>query len=329
MEAHARTVIADLDQAIASIPGDGAPPEALGFRELAKAEFSRLTGAHDPGAWRRAGERFQELDERLRVAYTQFRAAEALALAGQDAASLAEPLRAAHAAAVEAGARPFQEQVEGLARRVGVTLEQGPPGGAAKAAAGAEVRSATRVDEVAELLAGSRRGAGLRQDRVLATVVFTDIVGSTALAAELGDQRWRELLDRHDGAARRELRRFGGIPVQFIGDGMLAAFDAPVRAIECTRALIEAMDALGLEIRAGIHTGEIELRGSNIGGIAVHIGARIAALAGPSEILVSQTVVDLVTGSGLGFEPRGDHMLKGVPATWQLHALAPPATASS
>jgi class 3 adenylate cyclase len=152
-------------------------------------------------------------------------------------------------------------------------------------------------------------------------VLFTDIVGSTARAAELGDQQWRELLDRHDAIVRRELERFGGAAIQFMGDGTLSTFDRPAAAIDCACRLRITMGHLGVEVRCGVHTGEIELRGKHIGGIAVHIGARVAALAGPSEILVSQTVADLVAGSGVRFEARGAHELKGVPGSWPLYAV--------
>ena len=151
--------------------------------------------------------------------------------------------------------------------------------------------------------------------------MFTDIARSTALAAELGDWRWRVLLDRHDELVLAQLSRFGGVAIKFIGDGTLSTFDGPGRAIDCACVLRAAVKALGIEIRAGIHTGEIEVRGDDIGGISVHIGARVAALAGPSEILVSQTVTDAVTGSGIQFEPRGVHELKGVPGRWQLSAV--------
>jgi class 3 adenylate cyclase len=174
------------------------------------------------------------------------------------------------------------------------------------------------VDEVEEFLTGVRRGP--EPDRVLATVLFTDIVGSTARAAEMGDRSWRELLERHDAVIRRELDRFGGREVDTAGDGFLATFDGPARAIRAARAMSEAVRDLGLEIRAGLHTGEVEVAGRHVRGIAVHIGARVAALAGPGEVLVSSTVKDLVAGSGLSFDDRGEHELKGVPGTWSLFA---------
>ena len=158
-------------------------------------------------------------------------------------------------------------------------------------------------------------------ERQLATVMFTDIVGSTSRAADLGDQRWRVLLDTHDAIVRAELARVRGVEIKFTGDGLLATFDGPARAIDSAYAMREAVRTLGIEIRIGIHTGEIELREDDIGGIAVHIGARVAALARPSEILVSQTVIDLVTGSGIRFDERGPHKLKGVPGTWRLYTV--------
>ena len=160
------------------------------------------------------------------------------------------------------------------------------------------------IDEVQELVTGVRRGR--EPDRALATVLFTDIVDSTRRAAELGDRAWRELLERHEALVRRELERFRGRHVKSTGDGMLATFDGPARAIRCAQALVaEAQDALGLEPRAGVHTGECELIGDDVGGIAVHIGARVAHLAGAGEVLVSSTVRDLVIGSGVSFADRG------------------------
>ncbi len=178
------------------------------------------------------------------------------------------------------------------------------------------------VEEIAEFLTGSRPAR--RVERVLATVMFTDIIGSTARAAELGDQRWRHLLDSHDTVVRAELMRFRGVEIKATGDGTLATFDGPARAIDCACAISDRVTALGIEVRAGVHTGEIELRGEDIGGIAVHLGARIAAVAGPSEILVSRTVTDLVAGSGIQFDDRGQHELKGMPGTWQLYAVTRP-----
>jgi class 3 adenylate cyclase len=155
-------------------------------------------------------------------------------------------------------------------------------------------------------------------DRVLATVLFTDIVQSTERAAQLGDRRWRELLSAHNDLARRELDRFGGREVRTTGDGVLAIFDGPARGVQCASAMIEAVRSLGLSIRAGLHTGECELIGNDIGGIAVHIGARVAELAAPGEILVSSTVKDLIAGSGIQFEDRGIRTLRGVPGEWRL-----------
>lgn len=159
-------------------------------------------------------------------------------------------------------------------------------------------------------------------DRVLATVMFTDIVGSTATAARLGDRAWRELLARHDDLSRAQLARFRGRTVKSLGDGFLATFDGPARAIRCALELREAMRELGVELRAGLHTGECEAMGEDVGGLAVHIGARVGALAAPREVLVSNTVKDLVVGSGIGFADRGEHALKGVPGTWHLWAAA-------
>ena len=165
------------------------------------------------------------------------------------------------------------------------------------------------------------RPGGSPSDRLLATIMFTDIVGSTALAADLGDRRWRELLDRHEELVRAEVKRFGGVVVQFIGDGTLSTFDGPGRAIECACALRETVKPLGIEIRAGVHTGEIELRGDDIGGIAVHIGARVAAKADRSEILGVRDRGRCRGRPEIQFEARGAHELKGVPGTWQLSAV--------
>ena len=158
-------------------------------------------------------------------------------------------------------------------------------------------------------------------DRVLATVLFTDIVDSTKRAAALGDRRWRDLLDAHDAMVIEQVRRCRGRIVKSIGDGMLVTFDGPARAIHCALAIEKAARALGLEIRAGLHTGEIELVGEDIRGIAVHLAARVVAMAGPSQTLVSRTVTDLVAGSGIEFEDKGEHELKGVPGCWRLFAV--------
>ena len=159
------------------------------------------------------------------------------------------------------------------------------------------------------------------RERSLATILFTDIVGSTNHASRLGDQAWLGLLAEHDAAIDRELQRFRGRKVNPTGDGMVAIFDGPARAIHCTQAISTVVRSLGLEMRAGLHAGEIEHRGSDIGGIAVHVAARILALAGPGDILVSKTVTDLAMGSGLSFSDRGDHELKAVPGTWRLFAV--------
>jgi class 3 adenylate cyclase/pimeloyl-ACP methyl ester carboxylesterase len=173
--------------------------------------------------------------------------------------------------------------------------------------------------EIAEFLTGNH--AEVAEDRVLATVLFTDIVDSTRRAAEIGDRDWHALLDAHDAVVRVQLNRFRGREVNTSGDGFFAMFDGPQRAIRCAMAIRDAVQALGIEVRAGLHTGECEVRGDDIGGIAVHIGARVSALAGPNEVLVSSTLRDLVIGSGLEFEERGAHELKGVPGEWRLFAV--------
>jgi class 3 adenylate cyclase len=174
--------------------------------------------------------------------------------------------------------------------------------------------------EIAEFLTGQQ--ADVADDRVLATVLFTDIVDSTRRAAEIGDRDWRALLDAHDAVVRVQLARFRGREVNRTGDGFLAMFDGPQRAIRCAMAIRDAVQALGIEVRAGLHTGECEVRGDDIGGIGVHIGARVSALAGPNDVLVSSTLRDLVIGSGLEFEERGAHQLKGVPGEWRISAVA-------
>jgi class 3 adenylate cyclase len=174
------------------------------------------------------------------------------------------------------------------------------------------------ADEIEMFLTGTRPTPEL--DRVLATVLFTDIVGSTERAVELGDRRWRELLSTHDTAVRHELERFRGREVDTAGDGFFATFDGPARAVRCAISISDAVRDLGIDVRAGIHTGECELDGPKVRGIAVHTGARVASLAAPGEVLVSKTVRDLVSGSGLDFVDRGVHELKGVPGEWQLYA---------
>jgi class 3 adenylate cyclase len=174
------------------------------------------------------------------------------------------------------------------------------------------------VDAVIEHVHGKRERVS--SERVLATVLFTDIVDSTRTASRLGDREWRRLLDRHDAETRRCVDRYAGRMVKHTGDGMLATFDGPARGVQCARQLGDALTPLGIPIRAGLHTGEVELRGDDVGGIAVHIGARVAALAGTGEVLVSRTVRDLVVGSELRFEDRGTYELKGVPDSWQLYA---------
>ncbi|MFN2617618.1 MAG: adenylate/guanylate cyclase domain-containing protein, partial [Thermoleophilaceae bacterium] len=176
------------------------------------------------------------------------------------------------------------------------------------------------LDEIEEFVTGTRQARP--PERVLSTVLFTDIVGSTERAADLGDRRWRELLDRHDTLVHRQVERHEGQRIKSTGDGVLATFSGPARAIGCARSLSGEIERLGIEIRAGLHTGECELRGQDIGGMAVHIGARVAAKARPGEVLVSGTVKDLVVGSGIEFEERGRAELKGVPGEWRLYAVA-------
>lgn len=167
-----------------------------------------------------------------------------------------------------------------------------------------------------------RRGAQAPEpERVLATVMFSDIVASTERAAEVGDRRWRDVLDRHDALVRDALDRHGGREVKTTGDGFLAMFDAPARAIRCAVAIRDELRAEGIDLRIGLHAGEVEVRGDDIGGIAVHIGSRVLGAAEPGDVVVSGTVRDLVTGSGIGFADRGQHGLKGVPGRWRLYAV--------
>jgi class 3 adenylate cyclase len=176
------------------------------------------------------------------------------------------------------------------------------------------------LDEIDEFLTGARHSA-IDPDRVLSTVLFTDIVDSTAKASKLGDNRWHRLLDETDSMVQRSVELFRGHVVKSTGDGHLATFDGPARGVRCAAAIRDGLRTLGIELRAGLHTGEIELRRGDIGGIAVHIGARVGALAAANEVLVSSTVKDLVVGSGIEFEERGEHELKGVPGSWKLFAV--------
>jgi len=202
-----------------------------------------------------------------------------------------------------------------LAEHIAGARYLGLPGEENLAWAGDQARL---IAEVQEFLTGVRPHE--EPDRVLATVLFTDIVGSTERAAAVGDQRWRSLLAAHDRVVHEEVDRHRGREIKDTGDGTLALFDGPARAIRCAAALRDAVRPLGLEMRSGLHTGEVELVESDVRGIAVHIGARISALADPGEILVSSTVKDLVIGSGIAFEDRGAHPLKGVPGEWRLFA---------
>jgi class 3 adenylate cyclase len=178
----------------------------------------------------------------------------------------------------------------------------------------------TLLDEVEHFLTGGRREH--EPDRVLATVLFTDIVDSTGRAAALGDQRWVELLKEHDRVVRRQLVRFRGREVKTTGDGFLATFDGPGRAIRCAAAIRDELRIVGLDVRSGLHTGEVEVRDGDVGGIAVHIGARVAALAEPGQVVVSGTVKDIVVGAGIAFDSLGERPLKGVPGTWRLYRVA-------
>jgi class 3 adenylate cyclase len=175
------------------------------------------------------------------------------------------------------------------------------------------------IDEIEEFLTGTRGAAAA--EWMLATVLFTDIVGSTDRAASLGDERWRDLLDRHDQKVRAEVQRFSGREVNTVGDGFVATFDSPRHAIECAKAIRQSLGSMGIVVRSGLHTGEIELRGDDVAGLAVHIGARVSSLAGADEIWTSSTIRDLVAGSDVDFEERGDHELKGVPGTWHLYSV--------
>lgn len=174
------------------------------------------------------------------------------------------------------------------------------------------------LDEIEEFVTGYRTSS--EPERALATVLFTDVVGSTETAAQMGDHAWRELLERHNAVVRSEIGSFRGRVIDTQGDGFLATFDGPARAISAAHSIVEALRPLGLLVRCGLHTGEIEMVGDGVAGLAVHIGARIGAMAGPSEVLVSRTVKDLVAGSGIEFEDRGEHRLKGVPDQWQVYA---------
>jgi len=178
------------------------------------------------------------------------------------------------------------------------------------------------IREVERFL-GTLRAEEAELDRTLATVLFTDIVGSTEKVAELGDARWRDLVQRHHATVRALLARYRGRELDTAGDGFFASFDGPARAVRCAEGAVNAVKPLGVEIRAGVHTGEVEAIGEKVGGIAVNIGARIGAMAGSSEVLVSQTVKDLVAGSGLVFEDRGEHTLQGIPGSWRVYAVKP------
>ena len=176
------------------------------------------------------------------------------------------------------------------------------------------------MEAVERFLTGTRGDHDI--DRILTTVLFTDIVGSTERASALGDQAWRSLLDLHDRSVRREIRNSRGRGIKNLGDGFLASFDGPGRAVRCARAIADEARRNGVEVRCGLHSGECEVRGDDLAGIAVHIGSRIGGLAQPGEVLVSNTVKDLVIGSGITFEDRGSHTLKGISDRWRLYSVA-------
>ena len=186
-------------------------------------------------------------------------------------------------------------------------------------AGGSALLGMQAFEEVAEFLTGERPVVDI--DRVLTTVLFTDIVASTEQLAAVGDRRWRAMLDAHDRAVREQLRRFNGREINTTGDGFAVSFDGPGRAIACARSITKAARGLGIGVRAGMHTGECEVRGDDLAGLAVHVAARIGSLAGPGEVLVSATVKDLVAGSDIAFSDRGEHELKGIPASWRLFAV--------
>jgi class 3 adenylate cyclase len=175
------------------------------------------------------------------------------------------------------------------------------------------------TEEIEEFLTGARPDS--RHSRMLTTLVFTDVVGSTDRLVAIGDHAWRTVLDRHDGAIRRQLDRFSGLQRQFTGDGVLATFDGPARAIRCGTAIRDAARQIGLDVRVGIHTGEVERRGTELAGVAIHLAHRVCETAAPGEVLVSRTVVDLVAGSGISFDDRGEHGLKGIPQPWRLFSV--------
>jgi class 3 adenylate cyclase len=235
----------------------------------------------------------------------------------------AHAIEAFEAAAVDYVLKPVKRE------RLEQTLDRlermrGEPGRGARAVLEKLARHAglmnAILDEVGGLLGDARRDP--EADRILATVMFTDIVAATEHAAGLGDRRWRDLLRDYQAVIREQLIRFRGRELDTAGDGFLAAFDAPARAVQCALAVMAAMRRLGLEIRTGLHTGECEVMGGKLTGIALHAGARVASLAGAGEVLVSATVKDLVAGSGIAFEDRGVRALKGVPGEWHLYAVA-------
>jgi class 3 adenylate cyclase len=184
------------------------------------------------------------------------------------------------------------------------------------------VRSDVLVGDIEEFLTGTRHGHFAETDRILATVLFTDIIDSTNIAVQLGDRRWRELLDSHDRLAKQTIESYRGRLVKTTGDGILATFDGPGRGVRCALALGAAAQHIGLRLRSGLHTGEVEVRGEDVGGIAVHAAARVMSQSGADEVLVSRVVTDLVAGAGLKFTERGAFDLKGIPGRWELFAAA-------
>ena len=226
--------------------------------------------------------------------------------------------------AIEAPSLVLQKAADRLIpRRFGQHLAEQIPGGRYFELPGGDHLFFTEdqdalLDEVEDFLTGAR--VSREPERRLATVLFTDIVGSTDRAAALGDRRWRDLADAHDGIVRKALARHRGREIKTMGDGFLASFDGPARAIRCAQEIVQEADRIGVPVRAGVHTGECDLVGDDLSGLAVNIGARVGALADAGEVLVSQTVKDLVVGSGIDFEERGTHTLKGVPGEWRLYA---------
>jgi pimeloyl-ACP methyl ester carboxylesterase len=294
-EEMSRWLFGSRDEALSALRDDGfvAPGEAEGQLDYYRSSIS-------PGAMRAHFEMNQEID--VRHVLPAIRVPTLIVHGADDDAVPVE------------GARYMAERIPG-ARLVELA-------GAGHLMMGAVAHGL--MDEIERFLTMVREDGGWEEaetDRVLATVLFTDIVESSERLAELGDRAWRELLERHHALVRRELQRFRGQEVDTAGDGFFASFDGPARAIRCARAILDALNELGLEVRAGLHTGECEIVDGKVAGIAVHTGARVASHAEAGEVLVSSTVKDLVAGSGITFAERGSHELKGVPGEWQLFAV--------